>query len=449
MTAPESDWPDWVTPADCDLNGYDFMPLDVRRLRDSGIAAHADAEVFRASVLLWCAAWHQVPAGSLANDDRELASLAGFGRFVNEWLKVRDEVLKGFTMCPDGRLYHMVVCEKARAAWGERRATEVRSARGAAAKWRSDHGQTLAQKHAKTRSERLAAARAKGRHTEAEWSALVAFCGTRCVKCGAEGKLVKDHIVPIYQGGSDGIENLQPLCVRCNSAKGPDDTDHRPADWRQCVPSASQDAPQNACERLLTQETPGNRDGEVEGNIPPLPPEGAQALALEAEQPAKPDDVQVAFDEWNALAQRIGLPAARALSDDRRRAIQARLKVGGLALWREALKAVEASAFLRGQRPGSGGQPFKADLAFVCQAKSFSRLIDGGYGQDAREEAPTRRPGPPASPWPSRIKEWRVNAHWNRLDWGPPPGKPGCEVPPEILMAHGYVPTPLAQGAAA
>ena len=34
-------------PADADLTHYDDMPLEVRRLRDSGIAGVADAEVFR------------------------------------------------------------------------------------------------------------------------------------------------------------------------------------------------------------------------------------------------------------------------------------------------------------------------------------------------------------------------------------------------------------------
>ena len=72
---------------------------------------------------------------------------------------------------------------------------------------------------------RLAAARAKGTHTPAQWLALVSAFGCRCVMCGAAmdpSDVQKDHIIPIYQGGSDGIENVQPLCRPCNSSKGPD-----------------------------------------------------------------------------------------------------------------------------------------------------------------------------------------------------------------------------------
>lgn len=78
------------------------------------------------------------------------------------------------------------------------------------------------------RSDRLAKARQLARHSVEQWNAVVLACGGACVICGVTGRVVKDHIKPIYQGGSDGIENLQPLCDRCNSKKGPDSTDHRP-----------------------------------------------------------------------------------------------------------------------------------------------------------------------------------------------------------------------------
>ncbi len=106
-----------LTAPDCDLRDFAFMPLDVARLRDSDLAIQVCAEEFRAAVLLWCAAWHQVPAASLPDDDKALAALAGYGRVVAEWRKHREGALYGWVKCDDGRLYHPVVAEKARDAW--------------------------------------------------------------------------------------------------------------------------------------------------------------------------------------------------------------------------------------------------------------------------------------------------------------------------------------------
>lgn len=111
------DVPSPLTPAECDLRDFQYMELDVRRLRDSEFAAGATGEGFRAGVLLWCAAWHQVPAASLPDNDTELANLAGYGRVVREWKKVREQALNGFVKCSDGRLYHAVIAEKAVAAF--------------------------------------------------------------------------------------------------------------------------------------------------------------------------------------------------------------------------------------------------------------------------------------------------------------------------------------------
>lgn len=83
-----------------------------------------------------------------------------------------------------------------------------------------------------TRSTRLAEARKKGTHTKQEWECLAVALGERCLICGS-GDIVRDHIIPIYQGGSDAIENIQPICRSCNAAKGPDRQDHRPPDWRK------------------------------------------------------------------------------------------------------------------------------------------------------------------------------------------------------------------------
>lgn len=111
------DLPQPLTPADCDLRDFQYMELDVRVLRDSRFGAQVSGDAFRAGVMLWCAAWHQVPAGSLKDDDIDLANLAGYGRFAKEWRKVREEALTNFVKCSDGRLYHTEVAKKALGAW--------------------------------------------------------------------------------------------------------------------------------------------------------------------------------------------------------------------------------------------------------------------------------------------------------------------------------------------
>jgi len=61
-----------------------------------------------------------------------------------------------------------------------------------------------------------------GSHTYQEWIALKDRYDNRCAKCGINESLVKiteDHIKPISLGGSDNIDNIQPLCQSCNSQK--------------------------------------------------------------------------------------------------------------------------------------------------------------------------------------------------------------------------------------
>lgn len=77
----------------------------------------------------------------------------------------------------------------------------------------------------------------RGRHTEAEWRALVAWCGFRCCVCRAP-HYERDHVIPLSDEAraSDAIENLQPLCASCNARKGAKVIDYRPADWRRALP---------------------------------------------------------------------------------------------------------------------------------------------------------------------------------------------------------------------
>ena len=101
-----------LTPADCDLRGLPFMPLDVIRLLDSDMFAETTGEEFKAAVALWCKSWTQIPAASLPNKDKVLAKLSQ----SEHWKKVKDGAMRGWILCSDDRWYHPVVAEKALAA---------------------------------------------------------------------------------------------------------------------------------------------------------------------------------------------------------------------------------------------------------------------------------------------------------------------------------------------
>lgn len=299
------------------------------------------------------------------------------GVSVTEWRGLSEMALKGWVACDDGRLYHPVVAEKALEAWIERLKHRKRSEAGNATRW--------------------------GREFDsASYDAAIAHAQAMLAELG----------------------RIDPE-----------------------MPQGSEDDPARTGSRSLSDPTRTEKrsegTGTGTGNPPHSPPKGEADLFGQTDDPPAPkppDPVRTAFDLWNETAKRCGLPVAKVLDDARRKAIRKRLESGGLELWRKALAAVEASAFLLGQRPDRDGRAFRADLDFVCQARSFKRLIEGFYGTDAKPP-PKAQPQPdPNDRWRARMREFVTNGYWNTNDWEARPGRPGCVVPPEVLAEFGFGP---------
>ena len=246
---------------------------------------HLNASQHGAYLLLLMHYWRN---GPLPSDDAQLAAIA---RCNARLWKTVGPVVRAFFR-PNGTLLHQKRMDQEREKAGAKfQARSTAGAAGANGKWKRNP--ETAQQHTLTRSQRLAEARKLGSHTDAEWSNMLEICDWRCVRCGTktEGPPCKDHIRPIYRGGSDGIENIQPLCRECNSKKGPDVTDHRPRGWRDKMPETPGKTPGKMPNGPLTKgqanacrddcQTPGEVQSQSESSffLSDLVPPQARELA--------------------------------------------------------------------------------------------------------------------------------------------------------------------------
>lgn len=171
---------------------------------------HLPPEVFKGLWMLTFKAWAGVEGqeqGYLPSDETLLQEMSGLD--ARAWRRVGPRVLGFLGHSEDGRYYSK------RGLAELRKLTTFQSEEWSAKS--SDAGK---------RSARLRSARRAGTHTDEQWTRLVQAVDWMCVRCGARGDLTKDHVIPLYQGGSDRIENLQPLCGTCNCAKGPERQDY-------------------------------------------------------------------------------------------------------------------------------------------------------------------------------------------------------------------------------
>jgi len=100
MTAPIKH--DWLYPLEYGdrLSNHDWVPLYVNRLLTSDFVAYACAEDRRQDIgtalILWAESFKQDPAGTLPDDDVQLAQIARFGRDIEGWRAARAGALHGW-----------------------------------------------------------------------------------------------------------------------------------------------------------------------------------------------------------------------------------------------------------------------------------------------------------------------------------------------------------------
>lgn len=58
-----------------------------------------------------------------------------------------------------------------------------------------------------------------GTFTYEQWIEKLKLFNYRCADCKKKTKLTIDHIKPLSKGGTNTIDNIQPMCLSCNSKK--------------------------------------------------------------------------------------------------------------------------------------------------------------------------------------------------------------------------------------
>lgn len=109
-----------LVPPNVNVGTYPWAPVRMEFFAAHALGHHQSGEPFRALVLLVAHAWREQPAMSLPNDDGRLASMAGFGRDVEAWAAVRNDVLRDWVLCTDERWHHPEFAVWALQAWASK-----------------------------------------------------------------------------------------------------------------------------------------------------------------------------------------------------------------------------------------------------------------------------------------------------------------------------------------
>src|SRR5262245_41838012 len=139
--------------------------------------------------------------------------------------------------------------------------------------------------------------------------------------------------------------------------------------------------------------------------------EQKENIAADAASEPTPRAALEAFELYNEMAQRIGLPLAKTLTPQRRKSMMARMREhGGIEAWKTALANIERSKFLQ----GSNDRGWIATLDFLIQASRFTKVVEGAYGNGAHADAE------PAKTWEERMRGYAAELDQKeRKPWTP------------------------------
>lgn len=119
------------------------------------------------------------------------------------------------------------------------------------------------------------------------------------------------------------------------------------------------------CNATKRPDTDTDTDTEIESTDP----KGSLA-------PGAAPSLSEARDLYNETAKAVGLPRCQMLTKARKSHLRQRLiECGGIEGWKAALAKVRDSPFCR----GDNDKGWRADLDFLVQPKSFTKLMEGAY----------------------------------------------------------------------
>lgn len=88
------------------------------------------------------------------------------------------------------------------------------------------------------------------------------------------------------------------------------------------------------------------------------------------------EEIEKAIDNWNTMAERLGLAAVRDRTEQRKKAVGMRLKqIGGLVAWNEALCELSEQPFCCGEND----RGWKATFDWFLKPASMARIREGAY----------------------------------------------------------------------